>query len=337
MNKLNIMEVCGTHTMAIARHGLKKLFPPQVNLISGPGCPVCVTPQEDIDRAIEISKLPGVTVATFGDMINVPGSYSSLAEEKGKGADVRIVYSSFDALDIAIHNPNRKVVFLGVGFETTSPTIAATVLQAKKKKVMNFSVLPMFKTIPNALKAILSIKERKIDGFIMPGHVSAIIGPRPYGFIAKQYKIPAVITGFEPDDILEGVKMILKQIVDGKPAVEIQYKSIVKPEGNKTAQAVLAKVFKTVDSNWREIGKIPKSGLAFKPAYRKFDASKIFKVKLPKTAQHRTCLCGKILLGLNAPEDCPIFGKACTPGRPVGPCMVSSEGACAAAYKYGRQ
>lgn len=323
--------------MAIARHGLRKLFPPQVNLISGPGCPVCVTPAEDIDHAIELAKIPGVIITTFGDMVNVPGSYSSLMKEKGKGADVRIVYSPADALDIAINTPDKKIIFLGVGFETTSPTIAATVLLAKKRKVKNFFILPMFKTIPNALRAILDIKERRIDGFIMPGHVSVILGSKVYEFIPKKYKIPAVVTGFEPDEILEGVKMILKQIVDNNPKVEIQYKNIVTPEGNKAAQAILKKVFKEVDSNWREVGMIPKSGMTFKPAYKAFDASKIFKVKLPKTKENKGCLCGKILLGLNTPRECKLFGKGCTPGHAIGPCMVSSEGSCAAEYKYGQR
>ena len=333
-NQINIMEVCGSHTMAIARAGLRSLFPPQVKLLSGPGCPVCVTPAEDIDKTIELSKIPGVIITTFGDMVHVPGSYSSLENERGKGADVRIVYSPEDALEIAKANPTKKVIFPGVGFETTSPTIAAAVMQAKREKINNFFVLPMFKTIPNALKAILDIKERKIDGFILPGHVSVIIGSKPYGFIAKKYRIPGVVTGFEPDAILEAVKMILKQITEGKSRIEIGYK-IVTPEGNKTAQKILKKVFKEVDSNWREIGCIPKSGMVLRPEYAAFDASKVFKIKLPKTKENKGCLCGKILLGMNAPRDCKLFNKACSPAHPIGPCMVSSEGSCAAEYKYG--
>jgi hydrogenase expression/formation protein HypD len=332
---INIMEVCGSHTMAIARHGLRSLFPPQVKLLSGPGCPVCVTPAEDIDKTIELAKLPGVIITTFGDMVHVPGSYSSLEKERGKGADVRIVYSPEDALEIAKANPDKKVIFPGVGFETTSPTIAAAVIQAKREKVKNFFVLPMFKTIPNALKAILDIKERKIDGFILPGHVSVIIGSRPYGFIAKKYGVPGVVTGFEPDDILEAVKMILKQIAERKPKIEIEYTNIVTPEGNVTAQKILKKVFREVDSNWREIGRIPKSGMVFRPAYAAFDASKVFKIKQPKTRENKGCLCGKILLGMNSPRECKLFCKACTPAHPIGPCMVSSEGSCAAEFKYG--
>lgn len=337
MNKINIMEVCGTHTMAIARHGLRKLFPPNVNLLSGPGCPVCVTPAEDIDRAIELSKLPGVVITTFGDMVHVPGSYSSLEAERGKGADVRIVYSPSDALDIAAASPDKKIIFLGVGFETTSPAVAATVLRAKKLKAKNFYVLAMFKTLPNALRAILAIKERRIDGFILPGHASVILGEKPYAFIPKEYGIPGVITGFEPDDILESVKLILKQAVEGKPRIENEYKSTVPPEGNAVARKLLAKVFREEDSNWREIGRIPKSGLALRPEYSAFDAAKHFRIKPPKTKENKGCLCGKILLGLNAPRECKLFGKGCTPGHPIGPCMVSSEGSCAAEFKYGNR
>lgn len=321
--------------MSIARHGLKKLLPPTVNLISGPGCPICVTPVEYIDLAIQLSSINDVIVTTFGDMYNVPGSKSNMAKEHAKGSDIRIVYSSHDSLDIAEYNPKKEVVFLGVGFETTSPTIAATILAAKQRKIENFSVLPMFKVIPPALKEILNIKERKIDAFLLPGHVSTIIGSKPYDFISRDYGIPGVISGFEPQDILNSVDMIIAQIKSNRAKIEIQYKRSVEPSGNKTAQNILKKVYKIVDSNWRGIGKMPKSGMTLNKDFEEFDASKRFKLKVKKAPEPKGCLCGKVLLGLKAPKDCALFGNACTPGDPIGPCMVSSEGTCAAEYKYG--
>lgn len=329
------MEVCGTHTMAIARFGLKGFFSKSVKLISGPGCPVCVTPVEDIDKAIELSKNKDVIIATFGDMVRVPGSYSSLDKERTTGADVRIVYSPVDALDIAVKNPKKQVVFLGIGFETTSPTIAATVKIAKKRKIKNFSVLPMFKTIPNALKAILEMKERRIDGFILPGHVSAIIGVAPYRFVAEKYGVPGVVAGFEENDLKTSVRMLEDMINSGSPAIEIQYSRTVRPEGNPEAQKLLKEVFREVDSNWREVGMIPKSGLTFAKAYEGFNALKRFKIRTSKPKENPACICGKVLLGVKAPLECRLFGKMCTPANPIGPCMVSSEGSCAAEYKYG--
>ncbi|MFC1501325.1 hydrogenase formation protein HypD [Elusimicrobiota bacterium] len=332
--KLNFMEVCGTHTMCIAEFGLKKLFPENVNMLSGPGCPVCVTPIEDIDRSVELSKFKDVIITTFGDMIRVPGSVSSLEIERSKGADVRIVYSPLDAVEIAKENPKKEIVFIGVGFETTSPAIASTLIIAKKKGIKNFSVLPMFKTIPNALKTILDTKNKKIDGFLLPGHVSTIIGVTPYEFIPEKYKIPCVIGGFEPKDILRSVDMLISQISDGKPSVEIQYTRAVSKEGNKEARKILSQVFIQTDSNWRAIGNIPMSGLTFNSSYLGFDATKRFDVKLPKAKEPRGCKCGEVLLGLKKPKQCGLFGKRCVPSDPVGPCMVSSEGSCAAVYKY---
>ncbi len=334
--QLNLMEVCGTHTMSIARHGLKAVFRKDVNMLSGPGCPVCVTPAGMIDAAIEASKMPKTIVTTFGDMIKVPGSSSSLEKEHSKGADIRIVYSPYDALDIARANLSKQVIFLGAGFETTAPTIAATVVSAKDKKVKNFSVLSMFKTIPNALKAILSIKGRKIDGFLLPGHVSAIIGEKPYGFIAKKYGVPSVISGFEPEDILGSVNILLEMISNKTPCVINNYTRAVKPEGNVIAREMINTVFEETDSDWRGIGEIPKSGLVFRKAFCFYDAQKRFGIKALRPKENINCICGKILSGLSGPADCRLFGKACTPQNPVGPCMVSSEGACAAHYKYGR-
>jgi hydrogenase expression/formation protein HypD len=334
---INIMEVCGTHTMAIAQHGLRALLPGNVNLISGPGCPVCVTSARDIDKAIALSRNKDVIITTFGDLVRVPGSISSLEKERANGSAVVPVYSVMDSLAVAGQNPSKNVVFLGIGFETTSPTVAATVLAAKKQKIKNFFVLPMFKLITPALKSILEMKERKIGGFLLPGHVSAIIGEKPYKFIARDYKTAAVISGFEPDDILESVKMILKQIAKNHFFIENQYKRAVNLNGNPQARAIMNKVFRPVDTQWRAIGSIPKSGLGFREAYKDFDAERRFRIKVPGTREPKGCLCGKILLGLKAPSACGLFARRCTPGNPIGPCMVSSEGACAAAYKYEKR
>ncbi|MGA2090445.1 MAG: hydrogenase formation protein HypD [Endomicrobiales bacterium] len=337
MNKtITIMEVCGTHTMAIARHGLKKMFPPGVRMVSGPGCPVCVTPVEDIDRAIEIAKIPGVIITTFGDMVRVPGSYTSLEEIKAAGADIRIVYSPVDALEIARENPENKIVFLGVGFETTSPTIASTVMIAYKKNVTNFFILPLFKTVPVAIKTLLS-QDSEIDGFLLPGHVSAIIGSHPYEFIARDFGIPGVIAGFEADDILRSVKRLVDMIETHQPQIINDYARVVNSEGNPAAQKILSDVFVATNSHWRAIGTIPGSGLGFAKKYRALDAGKYFKVKLPPSREPKACQCGAIMMGKKVPPQCSLFGSQCTPSHPVGPCMVSSEGVCAAYYKYSIQ
>lgn len=331
----NFMEVCGTHTMAIASSGLRSLLPKKLKMLSGPGCPVCVTAIEDIDKVIAIAKIENVITATFGDMIKVPGSDGSLEKARADGCDVRIVYSCNDAIQIAIDNPSKSVVFPGVGFETTSPTIAATVLNAEKRGVKNFFVIPLFKLVPPALELIVSIKDIKVDGFLLPGHVSTIIGVRPYQFMAEKYGKPCVIAGFEPLDILFGILMLLKQIEDKKPKVEVQYTRSVRYEGNPVAIDIMNRVFKTSDANWRAIGVIKDTGYTFSKEFASFNALEIFIVKTGKPKEHKGCLCGKILLGLNVPPDCKLFGKACTPSSAVGPCMVSSEGACAAYYKYG--
>jgi hydrogenase expression/formation protein HypD len=331
--KVNLMEVCGTHTMAIFRNGIKKMLPQNINLISGPGCPVCVTPVSYIDHIIALSRENNFIVTTFGDMIRVPGSTSSLEKEKASGADIRIVYSTLDALNIARNNPTKKVIFMGVGFETTSPTIASVILKAKEEKINNFSVLCVTKIMPPAMKFLLDTEEVNIDGFICPGHVSAIIGSKPYNFIASKYKIPCVACGFEPLDILQSIYMLVKQIEEGKAKVEIQYKRVVKPEGNKIALKKLNKVFKIVDSNWRGIGNIPKSGLEIRNEYNQLNARK-FKVKIEETKEFAGCRCGEVLRGIIIPPECPLFRKICIPEDPKGACMVSSEGTCAAYYKY---
>lgn len=331
--KVNLMEVCGTHTVVIFRNGIKKILPKNINLISGPGCPVCVTPVSYLDEIIALSRENDFIITTFGDMIKVPGSTSSLEREKANGADIRIVYSTLDALNIARNNPLKKVVFMGIGFETTSPTIASAILKAKEEKINNFSVLSVAKIMPPAMKSLLDVEEVNIDGFICPGHVSAIIGSDPYNFIASQYKVSCVICGFEPLDILQSIYMLIKQIEEGKAKVEIQYKRVVKPEGNKIALKKLKKVFSIVNSNWRGIGNIPQSGLEIRNEYSRFNARK-FKITVEETKEFAGCRCGEVLRGMITPIECPLFKKVCTPEDPKGACMVSSEGTCAAYYKY---
>ena len=331
-----IMEVCGTHTMAIARHGIKKLLPDNVRLISGPGCPVCVTPQSDIDRFIALGRLDGVILTTFGDMIRVPGSDSNLETERARGGDVRVVYSPLDAVSIAAENPERRVVFFGVGFETTTPSVALALLEARKLRLNSFFALCAHKVIPPAMTALASDPEVAIQGFICPGHVSAIIGSDAYLPIACEYGIPCVITGFEPLDILQSIRMLVKQVVDGRSDVEVQYSRAVSKQGNTAAAACVASVFEPDDAEWRGIGAIPGSGMKLRSEFAKFDALR-FAPEVPGGAPADTaCECGLILKGLKTPSECRAFGVACTPENPLGPCMVSSEGACAAEYRYGR-
>ena len=327
------MEVCGTHTVNIFRNGIKKMLPTNINLISGPGCPVCVTPIRYIDEIIALSRESDFIITTFGDMIKVPGSTSTLEKEKANGSDIRVVYSTLDALEVARNNPSKKIVFMGVGFETTSPTIASAVLKAQKDEINNFTVLSVAKIIPPAMKALLEGKEVNIDGFICPGHVSAIIGSQPYNFITTQYKVPCVICGFEPLDILQSIYMLVKQIEDGRAEVEIQYKRAVKPEGNKIALDKINEVFGVVDSDWRGIGNIPLSGLEIKDKYGEFSARK-FEVEIEETKEPKGCRCGEVLRGVIIPPECSLFRKICTPENPQGACMVSTEGTCAAYYKY---
>ena len=331
--RVNLMEVCGTHTVNIFRNGIKKMLPTNINLISGPGCPVCVTPIRYIDEIIALSRESDFIITTFGDMIKVPGSTSTLEKEKANGSDIRVVYSTLDALEVARNNPSKKIVFMGVGFETTSPTIASAVLKAQKDEINNFAVLSVAKIISPAMKALLDGKEVNIDGFICPGHVSAIIGSKPYNFITTQYKVPCVICGFEPLDILQSIYMLVKQIEDGRAEVEIQYERVVKPEGNKIALDKIKEVFKEVNSDWRGIGNIPLSGLEVKDKYGKFNARK-FEVEIEETKESRGCRCGEVLRGVIIPPDCPLFRKVCIPENPQGACMVSTEGTCAAYYKY---
>ena len=331
------MEVCGTHTMSIYRNGINKILDSNLKLLSGPGCPVCVTTDDYIDTAIEYAKLKDVIIATFGDMVRVPGSVSTLEGQNACGSKVEVVYSPQDALVIAQKNADKKIIFLAVGFETTAPTVAATIREAKARAVGNFFVFCAHKLVPPAMKTLLDNDNSAIDGFICPGHVSAIIGSTPYNFIAKDYRIPCVIAGFEPLDILEAVYMLLGQLHNGEALVQIQYKRAVKEEGNRKAQDLMYDVFKTTDAPWRGLGSIKDSGLKLKDKYCGYDAEKVFgKVSLPKKKETDNCLCANVLKGISVPGDCKLFAGICTPANPKGPCMVSSEGTCAAYYKYNR-
>ncbi len=337
---VKLMEVCGTHTVAIAKNGLRAVMPENVTLLSGPGCPVCVTANQDIDTAIELAKQPGVIVTTFGDMMKVPGSYSSLSKEKAEGHDVRIVYSPLDALALAERQPDAQVVFIGVGFETTVPLIAAAIRRAQEQAIENFSVFSAHKTVPAALGALANDPEVKINAFILPGHVSTIIGVEPYRFLAEELHIPGVITGFEPVDVLQGVYMLLKQLAENRAQIEIAYNRGVMPEGNPTAKALVEEVFEPVDAEWRGIGVIPGTGLGIREEYSHYDAVKRIPVTPPPPREIKGCQCGEVLRGITLPYQCRLFGKGCTPEHPVGPCMVSSEGSCAAYYRftdYGRE
>ncbi len=333
--KANLMEVCGTHTMVIFKQGLKGMLPKNVNLLSGPGCPVCVTSQEDIDKAIVLARDKKVIITTFGDMIRVPGTNSSLEQEKADGADVRIVYSPSEALKVARENPARKVVFLAIGFETTSPLIAASLLDAQKEKIDNFFVFATHKLIPPAMEALSKSKELNIDGFICPGHVSVTIGSDAYRFIAEKYDVPCVIGGFEPLDVLQSIYMLLRQIKEKRAEVEIEYFRAVHPQGNRIAQQLISEVFEVTDVRWRGLGIIPKSGLRLKKEFSDFDAEREFQPKVKRSKENPDCACGQVLKGVKKPTQCKLYRRVCTPEKPYGPCMVSSEGTCAAYYKYG--
>jgi hydrogenase expression/formation protein HypD len=335
-NTLTLMEVCGTHTMSIFRFGIRSLLPDNIKLLSGPGCPVCVTPNHYLDQAIAYARLPNVIITTFGDMMRVPGSSSSLEKEKSQGRDIRIVYSTLDALKVAVQNRDKQVIFLGVGFETTSPTIASSMLQAQKDGLENYFVLCAHKLIPPAMEALVTEGEVKVDGFICPAHVSTIIGMEPYRPLAEKFTIPCVIMGFEPLDILQGIYMLIRQMEESNPRVENQYSRAVKPEGNLKAKKLLDEVFESVDSEWRGLGIIPQSGYRIRAQYRDYDAEDRIPAEVEPTKEHKGCICGNILKGVNIPPECSLFAKVCTPESPVGACMVSSEGTCAAYYKYGK-
>jgi len=332
---VNIMEICGTHTHSISRYGIREALPPTIRLISGPGCPVCVTSAADINRVIDFSRShKDAIIATFGDMMRVPGSTSSLQEQRAHGGDIRVVYSPLGALEIARANPGREVVLYAVGFETTAPTVAATILEAGEAGIKNLSVLSLHKLTPPAMRALLDAGEVRIDGFIAPGHVTAIIGAGAYEFLSTEYDSPCVVAGFEPMDALLGILMLVTQLEEGRCTTEIEYDRVVTREGNRKAQSIIGEVFTPADSLWRGIGVIPMSGLALRDKYAEFNAEKRFDIPAGVDAEPAGCRCALVLKGLITPDECPLFGKACTTGTPVGPCMVSSEGTCSAYYKY---
>ena len=327
---IKIMEVCGSHTMAIGHWGIRKLLPETISLISGPGCPVCVTPSSVIDSLIG---LKDVTIATFGDLIRVPGEKGNLEQARANGLDVRMVYSPMEALEFS---KEKETVFIGIGFETTIPGIVYTILEAFRRNLKNFSVLPAFKLVPPALDALLSSEDTDINGFLLPGHVSVIIGSEAYDLLPEKFGIGGVVTGFEPLDILIGIKKLTDQIKINQPTIENEYNRVVKKKGNKQAQKIIKKVLKVEDALWRGLGWIPNSGMGIKEEYQDFDATKKYNIKVAESKEKTGCRCGDVLKGKIIPPECPLFKKVCKPNNPIGPCMVSSEGSCAAYYKYER-
>jgi hydrogenase expression/formation protein HypD len=341
-----LMEFCGGHTHAILRFGIPSLLPPTVSLRSGPGCPVCVTSAGDLDRAIALAQVEDAILTTFGDMIHVPGSAApvpagrikggaTLAQARAEGADVRVVYSPLDALHIARGNPAQAVIFLGVGFETTAPMVASAVLAAEAEGLTNFTVFSTHKLTPPATRAILNAGEVALDGIIGPGHVTTVIGADAWRFLPDDYDIPVAISGFEPLDILRAVLALVEMVEDGRPGVANVYARSVRPEGNVAAQRAMEKVFEIADAEWRGLGSVPASGLRIREEYAHFDAARTFPMEVAPAREPPGCRCGEVLRGVLLPTECALFGKACTPQSPVGPCMVSAEGACAAYYQYG--
>jgi len=332
-----VMEICGGQTHAILRFGIDQLLPPGLELVHGPGCPVCVTPVELIDRAIELAARPDVIFTSFGDMLRVPGSHTDLLSVKAGGGDVRMVYSPLDALKIAQLNPDKQVVFFAVGFETTAPANAMAVYQARQLGIKNFSILVSHVLVPPAIEAILSAPDCRVSGFLAAGHVCAVVGFEEYYPLAAKYRVPFVVTGFEPLDILQGVYMVVKQLEEGRAEVENQYSRTVRREGNVPAQALLREVFQVTHRKWRGIGEIPHSGLALRPEFAAYDAEQRFGLAGPGVEEDTECISGLVLQGVKKPHECPAFGTRCTPERPLGATMVSSEGACAAYYRYRRR
>lgn len=329
-----LMEVCGTHTMAISRSGLKNLLDGCLEMKSGPGCPVCVTDQKDIDKVILLARQPDVVVATFGDMVRVPGTNSSLERERANDACVKVFYSPAQAVAFAARHPQKEVVFLGVGFETTSPAIALSINAAKSQGLKNYSVFSVHKLIPPVLKVLLGDPELRLDGLILPGHVCTITGRKAFDFIAAEFNTAAVIAGFELVDIVEAIYLLLKQILNGQPETVNGYTRLVREEGNMKAENIISEYFEPVDAPWRGFGMVPQSGLGLRKAYSFYDAALRFPVEAPESLSPEGCACGEVLKGKITAQECPLFAKVCTPLQPVGPCMVSSEGACAAYYHY---
>lgn len=339
LGQVQLMEICGTHTMAIARAGLKSLLPENIRLISGPGCPVCVTPAGAVDELLRISSIPGVIMASYGDLLRVPGSHrgDSLLRRRAQGADVRMVYSSIDALDMAGKHPDRQVVFAGVGFETTAPGTAACLMEARERRMSNFSVLSLLKTTKPAIRALVDapqMRECRIDGFLCPGHVAVITGADSFAFLPEEYGLPAVVSGFEPEDLVVSVYLLVKMLAEGRPALVNEYARLVRRSGNPAARKAVDAVFAPGGSLWRGLGEIPESGLAIREEFAAWDAARQYGFCPDAGAEAAGCRCGDVIRGLLAPQECPLFGLACLPEDPVGPCMVSGEGACAAAYRY---
>jgi len=334
---VRFMEFCGGHTHAIFRYGLRQMLPPTVSLRSGPGCPVCVTANSDLDQALALARQSDVILATFGDMMRVPGSRGSLQMAKAKGADVRIVYSTLDALEMARLNPHRPVVFLGVGFETTAPTVAAAIVQAEAEGLENFTVLSLHKLTPPATRAILDAGEVRLSGIIGPGHVTTVVGSKAWEFVPHEYAIPCAVAGFEPVDILRAVAALVDMAESGRPAVANTYSRSVRPEGNRTALQLVDQVFEVNEANWRGLGPVPDSGLRIRSEYARFDAALTFPLHPGPTREPKGCRCGEVLRGTVEPPDCPLYRRTCTPARPIGPCMVSAEGVCAAWFRYGER
>ncbi len=334
--EIRIMEVCGTHTVAIFRAGIRSILPENIKLLSGPGCPVCVTPEKDVDNVIELSKDMRNIILTFGDMMRVPGTRYSLYNARSEGGDIRVIYSPMEIIEICKKNPDRKVIFFSVGFETTSPLIAGILSIADEERIKNLFIYPSNKLVPPAIYALLKSGEVRIDGFILPGHVSTIIGSMDYKFIEEEFGIPSVISGFEPQDILESIAMLVRDISESKPHLRIQYTRAVRPEGNTKALSILYSYFKPVDSLWRGIGLIPLSGLTLKERFN----YRIITFTTGKKGDYgggdikKGCRCGDVLRGIITPNECPLFRKICTPETPHGACMVSTEGSCSAYYKY---
>ena len=331
------MEVCGTHTMAIAKAGIKQILPDNIRLLSGPGCPVCVTPAAVIDLILALSSRKDVMIATYGDMLRVPGSErgDSLAGRKALGANVEVVYSPVDAIGLARDHPGMHVIFLGIGFETTAPGTAAAILLAEEEQIPNFSVLSLLKRVEPALRALMADPDFNVQGFLCPGHVATIIGEEGFRYLPEEFGMPAVISGFEPEDIILSIRNLMRQIRSGEPKIENEYRRAVAPEGNPKAQEIMRQCFEACDALWRGLGLIPGSGLGIRSEYARYDAAKRFSLVFPDRETETACRCGDVIQGKLDPDRCPLFGKTCTPDDPVGPCMVSGEGACAAAYKYG--
>ena len=334
--EIRLMEVCGTHTMSIAEAGIKSMLPKEVKLLSGPGCPVCVTPPQVIDAVLELSMEKDVIITSYGDMLRVPGSKAgdSLLRRKALGAQVVTVYSPVDAVELALQHPDKQVVFLGVGFETTAPGTAAAVLTAQEKGAKNFSLWSMLKLVEPALRALIAMDGFHVDGFLCPGHVATIIGADGFAFLPQEYKLPAVIAGFEPEDILLAVFRLVKQLAEKSPRLENEYTRAVSQSGNLLAQKIMKNCFEARFDVWRGLGGIEASGLGLRDELKEYDAERRFAVRYASAEPPTACRCGEVITGRLAPELCPMFGRACTPEDPVGPCMVSSEGACAAAWKY---